>query len=99
MPISKPLVLSKMVVGVAICVSSVPATANPCVAGAQGCVLPLRDALVQQSVYEAPVAVAPVVEPVILEERRASRSSPSSAWRLPPPRPTCCWTMTTKSLI
>jgi hypothetical protein len=67
---SKPLLMTKAIVGVAICVSSVPAMANPCVAGAQGCVLPLRDAVVAQPqpVYEAPVAVTPVAEPVILEE-------------------------------
>ncbi len=68
---SKPLLMTKAVVGVAICVSSVPAMANPCVAGAQGCVLPLRDAVVAQPVYEAPVAVAPYVEPVLVAERRA----------------------------
>jgi hypothetical protein len=67
---SKPLLMTKAIVGVAICVSSVPAMANPCVAGAQGCVLPLRDAIVAQPVYEAPVA-APYVEPVLVAERRA----------------------------
>jgi hypothetical protein len=65
---SKPLLMTKAIVGVAICVSSVPAMANPCVAGAQGCVLPLRDAVVAQPVIETPVAVAPYVEPVILAE-------------------------------
>ncbi|HEV2078334.1 MAG TPA: hypothetical protein VGR19_00330 [Allosphingosinicella sp.] len=70
MRILKPLVLTKVVLGVAICVSSVPAMANPCVAGAQGCVLPFRDAVVAQPqpVVETPVAVAPVAEPVILEQ-------------------------------
>ncbi len=64
---SKPLLMTKAIVGVAICVSSVPAMANPCVAGAQGCVLPLRDAVVAQPVMEQPMVV-PVGEPVILEE-------------------------------
>ncbi len=65
---SKPLLMTKAIVGVAICVSSVPAMANPCVAGAQGCVLPLRDAVVAQPVVETPVTVVPIAEPVILEE-------------------------------
>ncbi len=65
---SKPLLMTKAIVGVAICVSSVPAMANPCVAGAQGCVLPLRDAVVAQPVMEQPVQVVPVAEPVILAE-------------------------------
>jgi hypothetical protein len=66
----KLLPITKVIVGVAICVSSVPAVANPspCIAGAQGCVLPLRDAIVAQPVVEQPVAVVPVVEPAILEE-------------------------------
>jgi len=64
---SKPLLMTKAIVGVAICVSSVPAVAsNPCLTSAQGCVLPVQDAPVV--LQQEPVVVVPDVEPVMVAE-------------------------------
>lgn len=52
---SKAGILTKALVGVAICVSSTPALANPCALSLQGCVLPVQD------VVATPTSQAPVV--------------------------------------
>ena len=68
MPSFKPLVLKNITVGLAVCVSSVPATAAPgCLVGAQGCVLPLRDAVAAPVQPVEPVPT-PVVGPIEVEE-------------------------------
>lgn len=54
-------IAGKALIGVALCVSTVPAMANPaCVAGAQGCVLPVPEPVAP------PVTTAP--GPVIVDE-------------------------------
>jgi len=62
---SKPFTVTKVVVGAAICMSSVPALAqsNPCVAGTQGCVLPIPEAAV--------VTPTTTVTPMAVEEPKS----------------------------
>jgi hypothetical protein len=52
---SKTGIITKTVVGIALCVSTTPAMANPCALSLQGCVLP-----VQEVVTTTPAATTPV---------------------------------------
>lgn len=62
---AKPSMVTKALLCVGLCMSSVPAMAqaNPCVAGTQGCVLPIPEAT-------APV-VTETVTPVMVEEPKS----------------------------
>ena len=60
---AKPSMVTKALLCVGLCMSSVPALAqaNPCVAGAQGCVLPLPEAV-------AETTTTTTVTPMVVEE-------------------------------
>ena len=53
-------IAGKALIGVALCVSSVPAMANPCALSLQGCVLPVQEV--------APTPVETTAPPVIVDE-------------------------------
>ncbi len=58
----RPVVMAA--VGVSLSFASAPAMANPCVAGMQGCVLPLLDPPVAATGAELPPAAGPGAEAV-----------------------------------
>lgn len=53
---SKTGIITKTLVGIALCVSTTPAMANPCALSLQGCVLP-----VQEVVTTTPTTTTPVI--------------------------------------